>query len=62
MQLNVAGAAQPQILMAVASTQPLSALQLSQPADAGQVFPAALAEAVRTGQTIAATARYFKLE
>jgi serine/threonine-protein kinase len=62
MQLNVAGAAQPQILMTVVSTQPLRALQLSQPADAGQVFPATLAEAARTGQTIAATARYFKLE
>jgi serine/threonine-protein kinase len=62
MQLNGAGAAQPEILLAVVSAQPLSALQLSQPADARQVFSAALAEAARTGQTVAATARYFKLE
>jgi serine/threonine-protein kinase len=62
MQLNGAGAAQPQILLAVVSAQPVSALQLSQPADAGQVFSAALAEAARTGQTVAAAARYFKLE
>jgi len=62
MQLNGASTAQPQILMAIVTAQPLNALQTSQPADASQVFPAALAEAARTGQIIGAAARYFKLE
>jgi serine/threonine-protein kinase len=62
MQLDNLSAAQPQILLAVVSARPLSALQPQQPADAAQVFPAALAEAARTGQTIAAAASYFKLE
>jgi serine/threonine-protein kinase len=62
MQINGTSTAQPQILMAIVTAQPLSALQTSQPADASQVFPAALAEAARTGQTIGAAARYFKLE
>ncbi len=62
MQLDNPTAAQPQILLAIVSARPLSALQSQQPADAAQVFPAALAEAARTGQTIAAAASYFKLE
>jgi serine/threonine-protein kinase len=62
MQINGASTAQPQILMAIVTAQPLNALQTSQPADASQVFPAALAEAARKAQTIGAAARYFKLE
>jgi serine/threonine-protein kinase len=62
MQINGTSTAQPQLLMAIVTAKPLSALQTSQPADASQVFPAALAEAARTGQTIGAAARYFKLE
>ena len=60
--LSGTSAAQPQILMVVASAHPLATLQLPQPADAAKVFPAALDEAARTGQAVAATARYFKLE
>jgi serine/threonine-protein kinase len=62
MQINGTSTAQPQILMAIVTAQPLNALQTFQPADASQVFPAVLAEAARTGQTIGAAARYFKLE
>ncbi len=53
---------QPQLLVAVASTRPLNMLRPSGPAGADQVFPAALAEAQRSGDPAAATARYFRLE
>jgi len=53
---------QPQLLVAVASTRPLNMLRPSGPAAADQVFPAALAEAQRNGDPVAATARYFRLE
>ena len=62
MSLSDTTAAQPQILMVVASAHPLATLQLPQPADAAKVFSAALDEAERTRQAVAATARYFKLE
>ena len=62
MSLSGTTAAQPQILMVVASARPLATLQLPQPADAAKVFSAALDEAARTSQAVAATARYFKLE
>jgi len=62
MQLSGSKGAQPQILMAVTSPQPLAALQLKQPGDAAQVFPAALAEAASAGQTLGVAVRYFKLE
>jgi eukaryotic-like serine/threonine-protein kinase len=62
MSLSGTTAAQPQILLVVASGSPLATLQLPQPADAAKAFPAALDEAARTKQAVAATARYFKLE
>ena len=62
LQLANSSGAQPQMLIAIASAQPLSSLQLNQPADASQVFPAALNEVARTNQTLSASARYFKLE
>jgi serine/threonine-protein kinase len=61
MQLVNTTGAQPQILMAVTSAQPLRALQVSQ-GDAAQLFAAARSEAAQGGQTVAAAARYFKLE
>ncbi len=61
MQLANSKTAQPQLLMAVASAKPLGAFQPSE-TDAAQVFPAALAEAAQTGQTISAAARYFQLQ
>ena len=62
LQLAGSSGAQPQILIAVASAQPLNSLQLSQPGDARQVFPAVLAEETRASQTFGASATYFKLE
>jgi Protein kinase domain len=53
---------QPQLLIAIASVRPLAALQISGPVAAQQVFPVALAEALRSGQQVAVTARYFRLE
>jgi len=62
MQLTNAAQAEPQILIAVATTTPLTALAINQPVPAATLFPAALAEAARTGQTISASAKYFKLQ
>jgi serine/threonine-protein kinase len=62
LQLANSSGAQPQMVIAIASTQPLNSLQLAQPGVAAQVFPAALAEAARANQALAASARYFKLE
>jgi serine/threonine-protein kinase len=58
---NTAGA-QPQLLLAIASARPLGALAITEPANAGQLFAAAAAEAARTGQRLAVSAKYFKLE
>jgi hypothetical protein len=62
LQLATTTGSQPQLLIAVASARPLAALQISQPANAAPLFSAAIAEAARTGQTLAAAAKYFKLE
>jgi serine/threonine protein kinase len=61
MQLTDATQAEPQILMVVATTSPLSSLSITQPVGAATLFSAARAEAARTGQTIGVTAKYFKL-
>jgi len=53
---------QPQLLIAVASPLPLEALRPGRPVRANQLFAAALSEAAKTGQPMAAIARYFKLE
>jgi serine/threonine-protein kinase len=62
LQLANATGAQPQLLLAVATARPLSALQISQPANAAQLFSAAIAEAARTRQTPAVSGKYFKLQ
>jgi serine/threonine-protein kinase len=57
------GPPRPQLLMAVASSRPLEALKVAPDGTlAGQVFPQALAEASRGGQTLGVSARYFMLE
>jgi serine/threonine-protein kinase len=53
---------QPQLLIAVASPSPASALQLARPAEAEQFFSRALSEAARSGTSLSAVARYFMLE
>jgi serine/threonine-protein kinase len=53
---------QPQLLVAVTSAQALRGLRPGRPVAAAEFFPAALSEAERSGQTLRATARYFKLE
>jgi hypothetical protein len=53
---------QPQLLIAVASPLRLEALQFDHPVSADQLFSAALSEAARTGQPLAAMARYFKID
>jgi hypothetical protein len=57
-----ASAGQPQLLIVIASPVPLKALRFDRPVAADRVFPAALGEAERTNQPVAAMARYFKLE
>jgi hypothetical protein len=57
-----ASAGQPQLLIVVASPLPLKALRFDRPVAADRVFAAALGEAERTNQPVAAMARYFKLE
>lgn len=54
--------AQPQLLIAIATVKPLESLRPAGPQEAGQFFTAVLAEAERTRQVVAGTARYFKLE
>ena len=53
---------QPQLLLAVATAQPLAALRPAQPAAGQQLFPAVLEEASRTRQTLSVDAKYFRLE
>ena len=56
-----AAGAQPQLLIAVTSTKPLETLKdAKSPAD--RLFPLALVEATRTGQSIGAAVLYFKLD
>ena len=54
--------AQPQLLVAVVSGRPLATLEGAQSTPAEQLFPLALTEATRTGQAVAASVRYFKLD
>jgi serine/threonine-protein kinase len=61
MQREGAAGAQPQLLIAVTSTKPLETLRdAKSPAD--RLFPLALVEATRTGQSIGASVLYFKLD
>jgi hypothetical protein len=61
MQRAGAAGAQPQLLIAVTSTKPLETLKdAKSPAD--RLFPLALVEATRTGQSIGAAVLYFKLD
>ena len=61
MQRTGAAGAQPQLLIAVTSARPLATLKdANSPAD--KLFPLALVEATRTGQTVGAAVRYFKLD
>jgi serine/threonine protein kinase len=61
MQRAGATGAQPQLLVAVTSTKPLETLKdAKSPAD--RLFPLALVEAARTGQSIGAAILYFKLD
>jgi hypothetical protein len=60
--IGKASTGQPQLLIAVATSQPLDALRFDRPVAADRLFPAVLSEAARTNQAVAAMARYFKLE
>jgi hypothetical protein len=59
---NGASESQAQLLLAIASVRPLATLRIAQPVAAKQFFSAVLAEAANTGQSLAATAKYFRLE
>jgi len=59
--LSGSGAAQPMLLVAVASTQPIAALNGDGPFRAEALFPVLLAEARRTPEAPVMTARYFRL-
>jgi eukaryotic-like serine/threonine-protein kinase len=60
--IGKASTGQPQLLIAVATSQSLDALRFDRPVAAERLFPALLSEAARTNQAVAAMARYFKLE
>ena len=62
MQRSEGAAGQPQLLMAVASAKVMEALRPRQPVQADQFFLLALSEAARSGVTLSASARYFKLQ
>ena len=62
MQRAGAAGSQPQLLLAVTSARPLDALRPAGAVAAVQFFPAVLSATERSGQTLAATARYFRLE
>ena len=62
-QLDLSGSgSQPQLLIAVASAQPISVLKQPDAGNAALVFPRALDEAARMGQSLGVAAKYFKLE
>jgi len=62
MQRTGASGPQPQLLIAVTSSKPLDTLRPRGAVEADLFFPLVLGEAARSGQTIAASARYFKLD
>jgi serine/threonine protein kinase len=62
MQRTGASGPQPQLLIAVTSSKPLDTLRPRGAVEADLFFPLVLGEAARSGQTIAAAARYFKLD
>jgi len=53
--------AQPQLLLAVTSAKPLETLRDAK-SSADQLFPLALVEVTRSGQSVGAAVRYFKLD
>jgi len=61
MQRSGAQGAQPQLLLAVSSERPLETIKGAQSL-ADQVFPLASVEVARSGQSVGATVRYFKLD
>lgn len=62
LQRNQSDATPLQLLVAIASTQPLPSLQNRQPVAADIFFPQALKEAKDANTSVAATVRFFKLE
>jgi hypothetical protein len=48
--------------MAIASTQPISALKQAETENAAVLFPRVLDEAARAGLSLAVAAKHFKLE
>jgi serine/threonine-protein kinase len=62
MQRTGAAGPQPQLLIAVATAKPLDTLQPRGAVEADLFFPLVAGEAARSGETISATAKYFKLD
>jgi eukaryotic-like serine/threonine-protein kinase len=54
--------AKPQVLVALATERPLPLLASRTPLSADKLFPMILEEATRTGQTIGASVKYFRLD
>jgi hypothetical protein len=52
----------PELVILIAGTSPLTALKSGEPLTADKLFPALTAEATRSGTTVSATAKYFKLD
>jgi eukaryotic-like serine/threonine-protein kinase len=62
-QLDLSGTgSQPQLLVAIASAQPINALRQQELGSAAVLFPRVLDEAARAGLTLGVAAKYFKLQ
>jgi len=62
-RLDLSGTgSQPQLLLAIASTQPIDVLKQADAAKAAVVFPRVLDEAARSGLSLAVAAKHFRLE
>jgi serine/threonine-protein kinase len=60
--IGAAAAERSELLIAIATLKPFEALRFDGPVAAAELFPALLAEGLRTNQPVAAMARYFKIE
>jgi hypothetical protein len=62
MQRTGAAGPQPQLLVVIASSKPLETLEPRGAVEADLFFPLVTGEAARLGETLLASAKYFKLD
>ena len=59
---NPGSGAKPQLIIAIASAQPLAALRVSRAVPADRMLPAALAEIATRGQPVGVSVRVYNLD